>query len=85
MKNSLFCDGEPVTCTMFLTKKYFFNAGRLMASSILHCSQNPTVLTEWCYNYIANQQMPSELVITSSFKEKFEVKKVRKVLYSSST
>jgi len=76
MKADLFCDGLPVNSTMKLTNNSFFNAGRLMGLSVLHCGMNPSFLQDWCFDYIVNQKLPQFTGFSQTFKDRRDVQKL---------
>lgn len=80
MKSCLFNDGEPIKSTMLLCDQSLFKAGRLCAASILQGGSKPDFLSDWCYEFIIDQKIPSPKHVNPPhcYKQLSHIKKVFK-------
>ena len=68
-------------CIAGLYQKAFYNAGCLMANSLIQGGPSPAMLADWCHNYIASKEnfAPTDFSLPEQFKERCDIKKVNLV------
>ena len=81
MKKVIFEEGVPTKSVLLVYQKAFYNAGCLMASSLIQGGPSPAIFADWCYNYIASKEnfYPTNFSLPEEFKERCDVKKVNLV------
>ena len=81
MKNAIFEEGVSTKSVLLVYQKAFYNAGCLMANSLIQGGPSPAIFADWCYNYIASKEnfYPTDFSLPEEFKERCDVKKVNLV------
>ena len=78
MKKVIFEEGVPTKSVLLVYQKAFYNAGCLMASSLIQGGPSPAIFADWCYNYKASKEnfAPTDFSLPEQFKERYDIKKV---------
>ena len=78
MKNAILEEGVPTKSVLLVYQKAFYNAGCLMANSLIQGGPSPAIFADWCYNYIASKEHfpPTDFSLPEQFKERLDIKKV---------
>ena len=83
MKNAIFEEGVPTKSVLLVYQKAFYNAGCLMANSLIQGGPSPAIFADWCYNYIASKENfpPTDFSLPEQFKERCDIKKVNLLFF----
>ena len=78
MKNAILEEGVPTKSVLLVYQKAFYNAGCLMASSLIQGGPSPAIFADWCYNYKASKEnfAPTDFSLPEQFKERYDIKTV---------
>ena len=87
MKNAILEEGVPTKSVLLVYQKAFYNAGCLMANSLIQGGPSPAIFADWCYNYIASKEHfpPTDFSLPEQFKERRDIKKVNLFFFYSQT
>ena len=78
IKNEIFEEGIPTKSVFLVYQKAFYNAGCLMANSLIQGGPSPAILADSCCNYMASKEnfAPTDFNLPEQFKVRCNTKRV---------